>query len=320
MRFMFHRPRRLPSNNVGRKGFTLIELLVVIAIIAILIALLVPAVQKVRDAAARTQCSNNLKQIALGCHGYHDTAKGFMRGYDFNSSTNRTEGTWLYYLLPYVEQQSVFAQMPLDTTFGGTNAGTTALNAIVPPVYACPADSSSSSTSKWLNFFAKGNYVGNYGIGPEVSPGNPAWTTQGTVTKFGVLMLNSAVKLTEITDGSSNTALATEVIKAAGTGTADDQRGVLYYPEGCLYQHNNGPNSTVPDGLRTCTNLPEAPCTTTFTAWNNRNLTMSARSRHSGGVNIALCDGTVRFVTNSVNLIVWQSLGTSKDQDTVGEF
>jgi prepilin-type processing-associated H-X9-DG protein len=242
-----------------------------------------------------------------------------MKGYDFSSSNNLTEATWLYYLMPFVEQQSLFAQMPLNTTFGGTNPGSTALNSIVPAVYACPADNTNVS-AKWLNFFAKGNYVGNYGIGPEVSPGSPAWTMQGTVTKFGVLMLNSAVKLTDITDGTSSTALATEIIKAYGTGTADDQRGVMYYPEGCLYQHNNGPNSTVPDGLRTCTNLPEAPCTATFTAYNNRNLTMSARSRHSGGVNLALCDGTVRFINDDISLFTWQGLGTMKNQEPLGEY
>jgi hypothetical protein len=292
---------------------------VVIAIIAILIALLVPAVQKVREAAARTQCTNNLKQIALGCHGFHDANKSLMKGYDFSSTTNRTEATWIYYLLPYVEQQPLFNQMPLDTTFGSTNAGSTALNAVVPAVFACPSDVS-NPTAKWLNFFIKGSYAGNYGIGPQTSPGNPAWTMQGTVTKFGVLMLNSKMKLTDISDGSSNTALATEVIKAFGTGASDDQRGVMYYPEGCLYQHNNGPNSTIPDGLRTCTSLPEAPCTKTFTAYNNRNLTMSARSRHAGGVSVALCDGTVRFVTNTVNLATWQGLGTMNGQESLGDF
>jgi len=318
MRTTFRGRKESPVTVPHTKGFTLIELLVVIAIIAILIALLVPAVQKVRDAAARTQCTNNLKQIALGCHGYHDANKGFMKGYDFNASTSRTEATWLYYLMPYVEQQSLFNQMPLNTTFGSVNAGVTAINSVVPAVYACPADVSNPS-AKWL-FLTKGNYVGNYGIGPQTSPGNPAWTTQGTVTQFGVLMLNSQVKLTEISDGSSNTALATEVIKAIGTGAAEDQRGVMYYPEGCLYQHNNGPNSTTPDNLRACVSLPEAPCTKTFTAYNNRNLLISARSRHSGGVNLALADGTVRFVSNSVNLVVWRALGTSKLQDITGEF
>jgi prepilin-type N-terminal cleavage/methylation domain-containing protein/prepilin-type processing-associated H-X9-DG protein len=318
MRIKFNGRRASCSPRPRSMGFTLIELLVVIAIIAILIALLVPAVQKVREAAARTQCTNNLKQIALGCHGYHDANKALMKGYDFNSSTNRTEATWIYYLLPYVEQQSLFNQMPLDTTFGSVNAGVTALNSVIPAVFACPSDVSNPS-AKWI-FLIKGNYAGNYGIGPQTSPGNPAWTMQGTVTKFGVLMLNSKIKLTDISDGSSNTALATEVIKAYGTGTAQDQRGVMYYPEGCLYQHNNGPNSTIPDGIRTCTSLPEAPCTVTFTAWNNRNLTMAARSRHSGGVNLALCDGTVRFVTNSVNLATWQGLGTMNGQEALGDF
>jgi prepilin-type N-terminal cleavage/methylation domain-containing protein/prepilin-type processing-associated H-X9-DG protein len=302
--------------NRRARAFTLIELLVVIAIIAILIALLVPAVQKVREAAARLQCSNNLKQIGLGCHGYHDSNKRFQGGYNYNASTDISEATWLYFLLPYVEQQALFATANLSQNFGSLPNANSTINATLPPVYACPSD---STARNWINLYIKGSYVGNDGIGPMTSPAN--WDTYASVAKFGVFMLNSKIKMVDITDGTSNTALASEIIKVNAPG--DDLRGVMYYPEGPLYHHNTGPNSTTADNLRSsigCVSVTEAPCIGTYTAYNNRSLIMAARSRHSGGVNLCLADGTVRFVTNSVTLGTWQALGTINGNEPPGDF
>lgn len=289
-----------------RRGFTLIELLVVIAIIAILIALLVPAVQKVREAAARTQCSNNLKQIALGCQSYHDNYKRFMYGYGYNGSSDISEATWIYYMLPYVEQQALFGTANLAQNFGSLPNANSTLNQTPLSVLTCPSDST-LKTVCWTNYI-KHSYVANSGIGPLTSPSG--WVSINSVTSPGVLFLNSKIKIAEITDGTSNTALASEVIRVAGT--TDDLRGVSYYPEGPLYVHNNAPNSSTPDNLRSgsCLSTTEAPCTGTYTAYNNRSLIITARSRHSGGVNLAMVDGTVRFVTNAVSQPTWQAVGT----------
>src|SRR5437588_6509975 len=162
-----------------RQGFTLIELLVVIAIIAILIGLLVPAVQKVRAAAARAQCSNNLKQLALACHMYQDNFKKLPPGWvtSLDGTVAPSPGwSWATLILPYIEQGPLYNQ--LKTTYGALNTTTgstappaspTALLQSVIPVYLCPADGSGQLNTNF-NSYAKNNYVCNrYVLGPDGS-------------------------------------------------------------------------------------------------------------------------------------------------------
>lgn len=146
----------------------------------------------------------------------------------------------------------------------------------------------------------------------------PNWETNASIAKFGIFMLNSKINMAGITDGTSNTALASEVIRSTG----DDFRGVMHYPEGPIYQHNRTPNTTTPDDFRSalCVSIPKAPCVGTYTAYNNRAVIMSARSRHPGGVNVALADGSTRFVSDTVNVATWQALGTIREGEIVGDF
>src|SRR5262249_51886062 len=124
------------------------------------------------------------------------------------------------------------------------------------------------------------------------------------------------IGIKDITDGTSSTVAISEVVKSTG----DDFRGVTYYPEGSIYQHNRTPNTTTPDDFRTslCITTVQAPCTGVYTSSNDRAVIMSARSRHTSGVNAALCDGSVRFVTNSITQSTWQIVGTINVGDLPG--
>jgi prepilin-type processing-associated H-X9-DG protein len=144
-----------------------------------------------------------------------------------------------------------------------------------------------------------------------------AFTTPNTsIAVPGVFVVNTEIPISGITDGTSNTALASEVRKSPG----DDFRGVSFYPEGPLYQHNRTPNTSIPDNFRSglCRNIPQVPCTGSHSAFNDRSIIMSARSNHSGGVNVSLCDGSVRFATNSISQSTWQALGTARSGELVG--
>src|SRR5262249_18781465 len=186
-----------------RSAFTLIELLVVIAIIAILIGLLLPAVQKVREAAARTQCINNLKQHGLALHSYHDANQSLPQGYSPYTSAAPYEGawTWMAYILPYVEQDNAWRQAKTFASGGGTNwyAWYNPACALKMKIFTCPADPRGTQQFVMGAPYANQSvttYLGNSGR---------------TATSFdGVLYYASKIKLTEIIDGTSNTIMVGE--------------------------------------------------------------------------------------------------------------
>ncbi len=307
--------------RTGQAGFTLVELLVVITIIGILIALLLPAVQAAREAARRLQCSNNLKQIGLGLHLHHEQSGTFPVGFYWPASpdvANQTRpSTWIFYILPYVEQQSIYDLVDWDTPF--SYDGNIAITSKPLQLFQCPSDSPVDPLVRNdVPQEARGNYVANNGEGPmtEYDLASLPVTRNG-----GVFYLNSETRIADIHDGTSSTAMVSEIRLIAG----EDLRGTMYYPEGCLYHHNQTPNSSAADMHRagSCIDDPRAPCFGAYSSASTRAMVMTARSNHPGGINLLLGDGSVRFVSESIDLAIWQALSTPRalaGEPVVGSF
>ncbi|HEY2909840.1 MAG TPA: DUF1559 domain-containing protein [Gemmataceae bacterium] len=319
-------------------GFTLIELLVVIAIIAILIGLLLPAVQKVREAAARMSCQSNLKQFGIGLHGYHDVVGKFPAARDPFPLAFSPHA----HLLPYMEQQALFQMIDFTGARGATSdyKGVNAAAASVSvKIFSCPSDVGTVVGGNGAVpgvVFGGTNYVSCVGTGASAS----GVVNGDYVTGDGAFLLlpGGPVTIAGIMDGTSNTAafsesvygdgsppssaaanpnpmyLAKDVAGSAmdagtcsGAGTYTGQRGDRWINGGYLataYNHWTTPNAATFDCLNTA---------------NNFGL-KTARSRHIGGVNLLLCDGSVRFVSNSVGLFTWQSLATRSGSEPIGDY
>jgi prepilin-type N-terminal cleavage/methylation domain-containing protein/prepilin-type processing-associated H-X9-DG protein len=319
----------------ARRGFTLIELLVVIAIIAILIGLLVPAVQKVREAAARSQCQNNLKQIGVAMHNFHDVYRK-LPPQTANNKNSCCYGTWQMAILPFVEQNPLWNayQNWGNTVSGGPNYEQKA-NLLVTSqrlsLFTCPSDIPAAAKSGSFNGttynITQHNYlinVGNidYSQGKDGTlPDQPAGLAFG-----GAPFSRSAQsRLMDITDGTSNTLMLSEVKQGQG----QDFRGLTWWAEGSGFTTYRTPNSPgfdyiangsgAPGCVPTSQNPLNADCKAFPSPQPNWNV-FTARSRHTGGVNVALCDGSTRFVTDSIAWATWQALGTSRAGDIVGDF
>lgn len=313
----------LPRSSTRHGGFTLIELLVVIAIIAILIGLLLPAVQKVREAAAREQCANNLKQIALACHGYHDANGTLPPGYDHNSFSS------FAYILPFMEEGNIYNEINFTVKYS-SSVNAPAMGAWVKS-YICPSDIHTQVPSQW----APSNYRVNQGN--NLLWGLPPTTTSnvnyGMPAPDGPFYENSAVKLINITDGTSLTAMASEACE----GTFDPNQFSPYntqylgqavglYPSTpdqayAMCQSVGWQNPTYNNmydvggpwiyGYHSNTiYFHVGPPNSLSCMYPSGRIGTSANSRHTNGVNVARCDASVGFVTNSISLSDWRAFGS----------
>jgi prepilin-type N-terminal cleavage/methylation domain-containing protein/prepilin-type processing-associated H-X9-DG protein len=360
----------------NRRGFTLIELLVVIAIIAILIGLLLPAVQKVREAAARAKCQNNCKQIGLGLLNY-ESARGKLPPASqlpyLNSPSidlcldlrtkfglNPFGPNWAVIILPYIEQQNLYTQsdaggypgftpVPIDKK-GSIVVGLPfdlnwiAIGNVTVPIYQCPSDPYNQipyndPVTGPVNNPAGGWARGNYGVtagyedfdhqnmGASYTTSAAGIPQQNGMVSSPVMSCNYGAKITEITDGTSNTIMVGEL--RAGLSPID-MRGVwaLGFP-GCSIvnagrgSYNPTPNNLLgglpadggdelENGSQICSPTIAAQgmgCTTSGTQMTSA----MSRSLHAGGVNCCFCDGSVHFISNNISQLTWVELLSKAD-------
>jgi prepilin-type N-terminal cleavage/methylation domain-containing protein/prepilin-type processing-associated H-X9-DG protein len=308
----------LPSKPGVRFGFTLIELLVVIAIIAILIGLLVPAVQKVREAAARVQCQNNLKQWGLAMHNFHDANKQF----PYAERNSPARQTWVMWLWPYIEQSVLSSQINMNSqnfytppcTVYNTMNG---LCGVTLPLMSCPSDGNGANLDNTAgNTYcrARGNYV--ICFGPQMQDtALAAGQSPGMFGEIGGSRSNPLkTRITSITDGTSNTLMMSEYLKA-WSHDDNDWRGDMYNDDGTNhFMTLTTPNSTVADVVNWAiqTSDPLMPVSTNGAQFN------AARSHHTGGVNVCMADGSVHFVSDGISLATWAAMGTMAGGDIIG--
>jgi len=322
-----------------RQGFTLVELLVVIAIIGVLVAMLLPAVQAARESARRASCSNNLKQLGIAALNFHDAQGGFPVGAESKPWPSAPLNPWTFYrwsslahLAPYLEEGNAIDTLDLSVPLYGTSLSVTPVNrpgvGTSVPLFLCPSDLGHKIATQ----FAPTNYVACAGSGHD---GGTPFDTDG------VFFVNSRTRLAQLTDGSSHTAIFSESILGTPTGSPIlrdpdlDYRFTLVVPlseEGCsatsqwnvdngrgfawvsgeyrcaLYNHYQVPNGRESDciGSRLTGGIEFQ-----YTAYGWR----AARSRHPGGVNLLMADGSVRFVNEDVDLALWRALGTREGNE-----
>ncbi len=304
--------RPLRALGRGRLGFTLIELLVVIAIIAVLIALLLPAVQSAREAARRVQCVNNVKQLGLALHNYHDVHGRFAPG-SIQVTVNNVayRQPFITSLLPFIEQGNLTNSYNFNISFQADENGTT--RTVRVNAFDCPSDQP-------VVFVNNGGSVtdvkGSYGV----NWGQNTYGDQILPAPFG---LNYGASLAELTDGTSNTFLMSELIQLPHPPGQPvdtiDRRGRVWSDQASSHQIStrNGPNSQVPD-YGACwhdTDPRKAPCTRK--TGDGPNHYLSSRSRHPGGVNTLLGDGSVRFIKDSISIPTWRALSSRAGGEVV---
>jgi len=277
----------------SRRGFTLIELLVVIAIIAVLIGLLLPAVQKVREAAARSQCQNNLHQLGTALHNYHSVYGGFPPAkYTPVSGAN---SCWAALILPYIEQDNLYRQYNFTVNWDKA-ANDSGINQVPIKTFMCP------SVPEGSRHAANNRGVQDYPAINQLDKTNPALTVayKSDPTFLGVLGKNVSRRVTDIRDGSSNTLILAE-------DAGRNESWILGAKSGSLPQDGAWAN---PDGDITITGLDPATKTTPGACAVNCTNSQNVYAFHTGGANVLFADGSVYFLKASVSINVLAALMT----------
>jgi len=314
------------------KGFTLIELLVVIAIIAILIALLLPAVQQAREAARRTQCKNNLKQLGLALHNYHDVHLMFAIQSGLANTANdpnhptcnqpwcggrHRKGSMLVQLLPFIEQASLYNQIPfdqdVDAWFFDTANGVRTQKI---PAFLCPSDTISVNLDR-----AHANYMASMGnqrmsdrsgwcanqwpgntLGTGATPGHGTTIQIGQIS--GIFARGAAAaKIRDVTDGTSNTILMGE-----SRPDCNDHGAQGWFAANGTFALA----TTAPINFNTCRNKP-GYAANTCNDWSSWQTSMGIKSLHTGGAQVLMCDGSVHFLSENMDYETLQRLGDRRD-------
>lgn len=310
-----------------RRGFTLIELLVVIAIIAVLVALLLPAVQQAREAARRSQCKNHLKQMGLALHNYHDVYSCVpIAGVDGGLNSVSAHAR----LLPYIDQSPLYQIVDFNVAYNHANNDVPRTTEI--SVFRCPSD----PTRLPATIGGRNNYYWNAGSGVVMY----ASGASGQPPSNGIVLHNSLIRFSDVIDGLSNTAALSEKMTGDGSNGVSTPAVDTFRPgtypntadeamDQCnatdvtdlsrqgysnvggpwiqKYHSTNQYNHILPPNGRSCMYPPGRIATT-------------ANSQHVGGVHLALCDGSVRFVSENLDLQTWRALGSVNGDEVVGEF
>lgn len=306
--------------TVSRRGFTLVELLVVIAIIGVLISLLLPAVQQAREAARRMHCTNNLKQIGLGLHNFHDVNGHFPPGSLSNTGSRWGSPEWpymLHFILPYLEQGAYHERLNNYTNamawgIPATHAQWQYLHNLPLDAFQCPSatETGPKEITGGLRL-ANSNYLGIFSGTNDGESFSDANTLQRGL--FSVTTEKKARRMADVTDGLSNTMIVAEYI----SGTDKDVRGCFITARaGCQFlQARNTPNSSISDELFDYDSGRFCPANDPFCVpvGNGDTNHATSRSRHPVGVNFLRGDGSVSFASDSTSLTIWQAAAWISD-------